>query len=69
MADRSPYKQGKYLPGSHIPVVNEQQLKTTKPDYILIVPWNISDEIISQLDYIKKWKGRFVLAIPKIKTL
>ena len=65
--DKSPYKQNKFLPASHIPVVNESEIVKFKPDYIIILPWNIKDEIISQLDYIKKWNGKFVTAIPKLE--
>lgn len=65
--DISPYKLGKYLPGSHIPVINENELKEYKPEYVLILPWNIKDEIIMQLDYIRDWNGKFVIAIPEMK--
>jgi len=68
VVDASPYKQGKYLPGSHIPVVNEEEIKKYKPDYILILPWNIKEEIMEQLSYIGKWGGRFVVPIPEIKV-
>ncbi|MBI2966881.1 MAG: class I SAM-dependent methyltransferase [Bacteroidetes bacterium] len=66
VADTSPHKVGKYLPGSHIPVVREEKIREEKPDYILILPWNIRDEIIKQLSYIKAWGGKFVTAIPQI---
>ncbi len=64
VVDKSPYKQGKFLPGSHIPIVDEARIKEEKPDYVLILPWNMKDEIIEQLDYIKNWGGKFVIAIP-----
>ncbi len=67
VVDASPYKQGKYLPGSHIPVVAEKEIKRTKPDYVLILPWNIKDEIMEQLGYIHEWDGRFVVPIPEIE--
>ena len=67
VVDASPHKQGKYLPGSHIHVVAEEEIKQTKPDYVLILPWNIKDEITEQLSYIREWKGKFVTAIPGIK--
>ena len=67
VADASPHKQGKYLPGSHMHVVAEEEIKQTKPDYVLILPWNIKDEITEQLSYIREWKGKFVTAIPGIK--
>ncbi|MEO8765635.1 MAG: class I SAM-dependent methyltransferase [Ginsengibacter sp.] len=69
VVDASPHKQGKYLPGSHIPVENEQYLKDVKPDYIIILPWNIKDEIINQLEYIYEWDGKFVVAIPAFNVL
>ncbi|RZD15997.1 MAG: methyltransferase domain-containing protein [Candidatus Acididesulfobacter guangdongensis] len=69
VVDKSPYKQGKFLPASHIPVLNEGFLKKEKPDYILIIPWNIKSEIIKQLSYIRRWGGKFVLAIPYLEIL
>jgi hypothetical protein len=65
VVDANPNKQNKYLPASHIPVVNEEYLKSDKPDYVLVLPWNLRDEIIRQLDYIRAWGGQFVFAIPK----
>lgn len=67
VADASPHKQGKFLPGSHISVVKEDEILKLKPDYILILPWNIKDEIIDQLSYIRKWGGKFVTAVPELK--
>ena len=67
VVDASPHKQGKYLPGSHIPVVAEEEIKKTKPDFVLILPWNIKDEIIEQLSYIRKWGGVFVVAVPELR--
>ena len=69
VVDVSPHKQGMFLPGSHIPVVAEEEIKKTKPDYVLILPWNIKDEIIEQLSYIRKWGGQFVVAVPEIKVI
>lgn len=69
VVDASPYKQGKFLPGSHIPVVKEDEITGLKPDYILILPWNIKDEIMGQLSYIRKWGGKFVVAVPYLKTV
>lgn len=66
VVDAAPGKQGKYLPGSHIPVVNEKELKNCKPDYIIIFPWNIKDEIMLQINYIKEWGAKFVILIPKL---
>ncbi len=67
VVDKSPYKQGKFLPASHIPVVNEDFLKIEKPDYVLILPWNIKNELIKQLSYIGGWGGKFVVAIPSLE--
>ncbi len=64
VVDASPYKIGKFLPGSHIPVVKEEEIKTEKPDYVIILPWNLKDEISNQLDYIRDWGGKFVVFIP-----
>ncbi|MDJ1481637.1 class I SAM-dependent methyltransferase [Cytophagaceae bacterium YF14B1] len=67
--DASPYKQNKYLPGSHIPVVNEYKIKEQKPDYVVILPWNLRDEISKQLSYIGDWGGQFVTCIPDLKVI
>ncbi|HWB25348.1 MAG TPA: class I SAM-dependent methyltransferase [Chitinophagaceae bacterium] len=69
VADANPHKQNTFLPASHIPVVNETQLKNERPDYIIILPWNIKDEIMQQLSYIKDWGGRFVIPIPRLQVL
>ncbi len=69
VVDASPYKQNKYLPGSHIPVVPEKKIKEEKPDFVLILPWNIQSEIIEQLQYINEWGGKFVVPIPLLKVL
>jgi 2-polyprenyl-3-methyl-5-hydroxy-6-metoxy-1,4-benzoquinol methylase len=69
VVDISPYKQGKFLPGCHIPVVNEEKLKAEKPDFIIILPWNIKAEIMEQLSYVKDWGAKFVTAIPELRIL
>jgi C-methyltransferase-like protein len=69
IVDASPYKQKKYLPGSHIPVVSEDEIKEYKPDYVLILPWNIKEEIMTQLQYISAWGGKFVLPIPNTRVM
>lgn len=69
VVDKSPYKQGKYLPGSHIPVVDDRVIKEVKPDYILILPWNIKSEIIDQLSYARSWNCQFVIAIPSLEII
>jgi SAM-dependent methyltransferase len=66
VVDASPHKQGKFLPGSHIPVIAENGVKQYKPEYILILPWNIKEEIIRELDYVRKWDGKFVIPIPEL---
>ncbi|MCL5030020.1 MAG: class I SAM-dependent methyltransferase [Bacteroidetes bacterium] len=69
LVDASIYKQGKYLPGSHIPVYTEEVLKQDKPDYIIIFPWNIKEEVMAQLSYVKKWNGKFIILIPQLEIL
>ena len=68
VADRNPAKQGKYLPGSRIPIVKEERIREEKPDYVLILPWNIKEEVMTQLAYVRDWKGEFVTVIPKIEV-
>lgn len=67
VVDANPHKQNKLLPGSHIKVVDEQYLKQAKPDSVIIFPWNIKDEIIEQLHYIRGWNGKFVVPIPTLQ--
>ena len=64
--DRSPYKQGRFLPGSHIPVFHPDRIREAKPDYIIILPWNLKNEIMGQMGFIREWGGRFVIPIPKL---
>jgi SAM-dependent methyltransferase len=64
--DRSPHKQGRFLPGTHIPVYSPDQIRKTRPDYLLILPWNLKDEIIQQNAYIRDWGGQFVVPIPQL---
>ena len=66
--DRSPYKQGLFLPGTHIPIYHPDRIRETKPDYLFILPWNLKDEIMDQMDYIRNWGGKFVVPIPKIEV-
>lgn len=63
--DLNSYKQGKYLPGSHIPIKHPSTIKESRPDYILILPWNIKEEIMNQLDYTKQWNCKFIVPIPE----
>ena len=67
VVDASPHKQNKFLPGVHIPVFTEEKIKTEKPDYIVILPWNLRDEISSQLSYVREWGGKFLVAVPQIE--
>ncbi|HPI54092.1 MAG TPA: class I SAM-dependent methyltransferase [Chitinophagaceae bacterium] len=69
VVDANPHKQHKFLPASHIPVVKESVLQEAKPDYVLILPWNLKDEIIKQLSYVKDWGGMFVVPIPQLEIL
>ncbi len=64
--DRNPYKHGKYMPGTHIPIHPPERLAQTRPDYVLILPWNLKDEILTQLRYVRDWGGQFVLPIPNV---
>jgi len=64
--DRSPYKQGRFLPGSRIPIYDPERIRETKPDYVVILPWNLKDEIMQQLQFIREWGGQFVVPIPKV---
>ena len=63
--DRSPYKQGRFLPGSHIPIHHPDRIRETKPDYVVVLPWNLKDEIMEQLQFIREWGGKFIVPIPK----
>jgi hypothetical protein len=67
--DRSTYKQGRHLPGSRIPIFSPERIRETKPDYVVILPWNLKNEIIAQLDYIREWDGKFVVPIPSVSIL
>ena len=66
VVDRSPHKQGKFMPGSRIPIVSEDRLKSDKPDFVVIFPWNLSVEIARQLDYMNPLRSKFVVAIPNL---
>ncbi len=67
--DRSPFKQGKFLPGTHIPIYAPERLAETKPDYILVLPWNLRDEISRQLGYVGSWGGKLVFPIPELEIV
>jgi SAM-dependent methyltransferase len=66
--DRNPHKQGKFIPGVHIPIKHPDKIKEDRPDYVIIFPWNIKDEIMEQLKYIREWGGKFVVPIPELKV-
>jgi hypothetical protein len=66
--DRNSYKQGKFLPGTHIPIYHPDRIQETKPDFILILPWNFKDEIMKQLSYVRGWGGKFVVPIPEARV-
>jgi hypothetical protein len=68
VADRNPHKQSKFLPGTHIPVVSPEELMAARPDYVLILPWNLEREIRRQLQGIAAWGGRFVTALPRVSV-
>ncbi len=66
--DRNPHKQGFYLPGTRIPILHPDQIRETKPDYVLILPWNLKEEIMQQMDYIREWGGQFIVPIPEVQV-
>ncbi len=65
--DRNPYKQGKFLPGTHIPICAPERIRETKPDYVMILPWNFKDEIMEQTSYIREWGAKFIIPIPEAR--
>ncbi|HPF25241.1 MAG TPA: class I SAM-dependent methyltransferase [Steroidobacteraceae bacterium] len=67
--DRSPHKYGRYTPGTHIPILQPEKIRETRPDYILILPWNLKKEIASQHSYVREWGGRFVVPIPHVQIV
>ena len=67
--DRNPYKHGKFLPGTHIPIFPPERISETRPDYILILPWNLKNEIMEQLAYVREWGGRFIVPIPEVQVV
>jgi hypothetical protein len=67
--DRSPHKQGQFLPGTHIPVYAPDKIRETRPDYVLILPWNLKDEIADQMADVRAWGGKFVVPIPEVRVL
>ena len=69
VVDRNPAKQEKYLPGCRIPIRAENHLKAGRPDYVVILPWNLRTEVMEQLAYIREWGGQFVTAVPSLKVI
>jgi len=69
VCDAAPSKQGKYLPGSHIPILSPDALRRETPERVLILPWNIAHEVVRQHAYVREWDGKFVVAVPEIKTI
>jgi 2-polyprenyl-3-methyl-5-hydroxy-6-metoxy-1,4-benzoquinol methylase len=67
--DRNPFKQGKFLPGTHIPIYAPEKITETCPDYVLILPWNLKEEVMEQLAYIRHWGGQFVIPIPEVEVV
>jgi hypothetical protein len=66
--DRNPYKHGRFLPGTHIPILPPEALREARPDYVFILPWNLKDEIMKQLAFIREWGGKFVVPIPETRV-
>jgi hypothetical protein len=67
--DRSPHKQGHFLPGTHLPIYAPSHIGETLPDYVLILPWNLKDEITREMSYIRDWGGRFVVPVPELAVI
>ncbi len=69
VVDRNPAKQGKYLPGSRIPILDESEINKLRPDYMIILPWNLNEEVRAQLEYVREWGAKFVIAVPKLEVI
>ena len=67
--DRNPYKQGKFTPGTHIPILAPERIGETRPDYVFILPWNFQDEIMAQISFVREWGGRFIVPIPEVRVI
>jgi hypothetical protein len=67
--DRSPHKQGRFLPGSHLPVHAPDRIVEARPDYVLLLAWNLKEEILEQVSAVREWGGRFVVPIPEVAVL
>ena len=68
VVDKSPAKQGKFLPGSRIPIVDETRLRSERPDFVVVLPWNIWAEVTTDLGYVRDWGGRCVRAVPELQV-
>ena len=68
VCDAAPAKQGKFMPGSHIPIVKPEVMREIKPDIVLVLPWNIADEVVDTHSYIGEWGGLFAIAVPQLKV-
>ena len=67
VVDKNPSKQGKFLPGTRIPIVSEDYIRRERPDYVVVLPWNLREEVVADLAYVREWGGRFVTAIPQLR--
>ena len=67
--DRNPYKHGRFTPGMHIPIYPVEAIAEAKPDYILILPWNLKNEIVRQMQFVKDWGGKFIIPIPQVSII
>ena len=67
--DRNPYKQGRFLPGTHIPIYAIEEIRARRPDYIFILPWNLKHEIVEQLNYAREWGAKFIVPIPQAEVI
>jgi ABC-type Fe3+-hydroxamate transport system substrate-binding protein len=63
--DRNPFKQGQFTPGTHIPIYSPERIRETQPDYVLVLPWNLRNEIMQQMAFIQEWGGKFIIPIPE----
>lgn len=66
--DRNPHKQGLFLPGTHIPIFHPDKIRETKPDYLLILPWNLKEEITEQMAFVSQWGGQFIIPIYEVEV-
>src|SRR6185436_7327015 len=69
VCDAAPSKQGKFLPGAHIPILHPDVLRVRQPDTVIVLPWNIADEVVAQHGYVRGWGGRFVVAVPSLRDI